>query len=226
MTVSSANSPDLTEYERVVADLVDELQQYKTAVTSLNDAVEASREIHARAKAVSTMTETVLDRADSILAELQQLDTPSLIPRLSAMEEANTRLSTGVDNLQDALASLELAVKEASRTAGETKDVTEATNEAVILATGRIVDAAEAAKASSETSRVQIAQLVESAVDASRESKTSADASLEAVRTEIPSTVARALEPVAANVKRITYLIYGLFLCIVVLLVLIIALRS
>lgn len=160
--------------------LSDSIRQYKTAVTSLNDAVGASREIHARAKAVSTMTETVLDRADSVFAELQKLDAPALIHRLSVMEEAISNLKSDVTNLQSTL----------------------------------------------EDSRVQVVQLVESAVDASRESKNSADASLEMVQTEIPSIVAHALEPVAANVKRITYLIYGLFLCIVFLLVMIVALRS
>jgi chromosome segregation ATPase len=179
MAVSSPNTSDLPEYETVIAGLVDELQRYKTAVTSLNDAAEASREIHARARAVSTMTETVLDRADSIFTDLQRLDTPSLIPRLSAMEEAISNLTSDVNDLQKVL----------------------------------------------ENSRVQVAQLVESAVDASRESKNAADASLEAMRNEIPNIVARALEPIAANVKRVTYLIYGSFLCIV-LLVLLIALRT
>ena len=222
MTVSSG-TPDLTEYERVVADLVDELQQYKTAVTSLNDAVEASREIHARANAVTTMTETVLDRADRVFAELQQLDTPSLIPRLSSMEEAIARHSTGIDGLQDALASLTLAVREASRTSHETKDATKATNEAVLQATGKIVGTAEEAKASAETSRVQIAQLVESAVDASGEAKNASNASLEAVRTEIPSTITSTFEPLAAKVTRMTYMIYGLLVGNVVLLILILA---
>jgi hypothetical protein len=167
MTVASPNAPDLPEYETVITGLIDELQRYKTAVTSLNDAAEASREIHARAKAVSTMTETVLDRADSIFAELQRLDTPSLIPRLSAMEAVILKSTNDVHVLQEACVSMELTVGEVVRSAREANDISEKNQESVMHMTGKI----------------------------------------------------------AANAVRTTYLVYGSFLCIV-LLVLLIALRT
>jgi uncharacterized membrane protein len=138
MTVSSTDSRDLQEYEKVIADLVDELHQYKNAVTSLNDAVEASREIHARAKAVGTMTETVLDRADSIFAELQRLDTPSLIPRLSAMEEAISKATSDVHALQEACTSMEQTVGEVVRSAREANDINEKNQESVMRVTEKI----------------------------------------------------------------------------------------
>lgn len=168
MTGSSADTHDLPEYETVIAGLVDELQQYKNAVTSLNDAVGASREIHARAKAVGAMIETVLSRADSVLAELQELDTPALIPRLSAMEGAISGLSNRIGDFEDGLASLATTMREAKSVAKETQEV---------------------------------------------------------VRSELPSTINNALQPLGAKVTRATYLVYGLLAGNVLLLILIIALR-
>lgn len=82
---------DLAEYEVVVAELVAELQRYRSAASSLDTAFQTWAELRAHHEATGKEVGAVAAEAAAILGELRRLDTAALVADLQRAFDAHQR---------------------------------------------------------------------------------------------------------------------------------------
>jgi hypothetical protein len=82
---------DLAEYEVIVAELVAELQRYRSAASTLDTAFQTWAELRAHHEATGKEVGAVVAEAAAILRELRRLDAPELVANLERAFDAHQR---------------------------------------------------------------------------------------------------------------------------------------
>lgn len=82
---------DLADYEAIVAELVAELQRYRSAASNLNTAFQTWAELRAHHDATGKEVGALAAEATAVLGELRRLDVPALVADLQRAFDSHQR---------------------------------------------------------------------------------------------------------------------------------------
>jgi predicted transcriptional regulator len=153
------------------------------------DATEANRELRARSEALGMMTQSVAEKAETVLTEIKRMDAPSVSSRLSVIGKSLCEISQTLNELNAAVSSTDKTLTTSVQVTNIAIAATRASEDRITAAVRAATEAAKAAKTASEISQETMEIEMQAA---------------------IPRIVTGTVDPLLPTFDRLTLLLYVL----------------